>query len=117
MSKVSFTPLILLFLFNVSLAQDDVCGPSPTMPDKVSELDLKASANAIFKQLGQATADITIKNETKDVLHKYPNADQMATKIFLQWTTCVIVMKSTQLTDEQKITRVQESYKITQVKQ
>ncbi|EPK0122712.1 hypothetical protein [Klebsiella variicola] len=114
MKKVHLIPISLLFLASNSFA-DPICGPSPTVPDHISEASLKASANVIFKQLGQANADVTIKEETRDVLHRYPNADKIATKIFLQWTTCTIVMSSTQLTDDQKISRVQESYKITQV--
>ena len=101
-----FLLVLLLALYSnwVSAADlDPMCGDPPAVTNEKVKGELEIKANAISKVLGALGFGAAYENSREDIFGKYGDANAARADQHLYFLVCNIVVRSTTLTDQQKI--------------
>ena len=92
-----------LALAGPAMAEVDCSPLAPsTGVDRDVEGKLSGKAELLLKSIGSTALDGEYKNIQKDVLHEYPNADELVMWKSFLYVTCSLVANSRQWDDNQK---------------
>jgi hypothetical protein len=78
------------------------CPPPPAVRDTYRQVETKGAIGKILELAGVDLSTITT-TKVKDAIQEYPNADQTVVSLTLISTTCMFLLKSTNISDERKL--------------
>lgn len=106
MSRIGYFLLLWtiasVMMCSVAHAQSD-CGNPPRMDDEALKAEIGGQANLPKGRFGDAEVNVQIQQSKKDILNKYPRADELRINTYYQYQACVIIMNDNTLSTVEKL--------------
>jgi hypothetical protein len=87
-------------------AQDDQCGNPPPVENNKLEVEIQGQANLLTRYLGDAALGGKVKSSQTAIFVNYPDAERSRSNAYFEYQVCLIINRSTQLSDMEKINQL-----------
>jgi hypothetical protein len=103
-----FLPVVLLALYSnrVSAAADAECGHPPEVTNERVKSEVQVKANAISRILGALGFGAEYEKSREDIFSKYDDSSAARADQYLYFLVCNIVLRSTTMTDQEKLEKL-----------